>query len=249
MFANYLNKIKNSSSKKKRIILALILPFWVYGGFLLAQVVILILIYFLRMLGISLKSINQNLLETIISVLVYVLSLIIVVGVPTVLGLRTNKKDLGTDRLPSWSDILFSPLGYIIYAILSSLILYIASIIAPWINTSQAQDVGFSQLHSQIEYCLAFITLVVMAPAAEELLFRGYLFGKLKKKIPTWIAIIIVSLTFAIAHGQWNIALDTFALSVVLCILREITGGIWSSMLLHMIKNGIAFYLLYIVHH
>lgn len=247
MFIKYLNKIKNSD--KKKFLLAVILPLWVYGGFLLSQVIILALTYILRAFGFSLKSINENLLDAIISALVYILSLIIVIGIPVLFGHNTTKKDLGTNRLPSWTDILFSPMGYIIYAIISALLLYGASVLAPWINTTQAQDVGFSQLHSQIEYCLAFITLVVMAPVAEELLFRGYLFGKLKKRLPVWISVIIVSLTFAIAHGQWNIALDTFALSVVLCILREVTGNIWSSMLLHMIKNCIAFYLLYIVHH
>jgi membrane protease YdiL (CAAX protease family) len=99
---------------------------------------------------------------------------------------------------------------------------------------------------------LAFVTLVVIAPLAEEVLFRGYLYGKLKQYIPIWLAVIVVSAIFGIFHLfgtdpiAWNLAVDTFALSVVLCVLRETTGNLWASVLLHMLKNGIAFYLLFI---
>jgi hypothetical protein len=93
---------------------------------------------------------------------------------------------------------------------------------------------------------------VIIAPIAEEVLFRGYLLGKLKKSVPIWLAILITSLLFGAFHlvnsgnYSWNLAIDTFALSIVLCSLRVLTGSIWASILLHMVKNGIAFYLFFI---
>ena len=47
-------------------------------------------------------------------------------------------------------------------------------------------------------------------------------------------------------HGQWNVGINVFAMSIVLCVMREITGSIYSGILLHMLKNMLAFYLLYI---
>ncbi|MEJ0073120.1 MAG: CPBP family glutamic-type intramembrane protease [Candidatus Saccharibacteria bacterium] len=41
-------------------------------------------------------------------------------------------------------------------------------------------------------------------------------------------------------------AIDTFTLSVVLCYIREKTGTLWSGVLIHALKNGIAFLSLYI---
>ena len=41
--------------------------------------------------------------------------------------------------------------------------------------------------------------------------------------------------------------MNVFALSVALCVLREITGTIYAGILTHMIKNGVAFYLLYVM--
>ena len=90
------------------------------------------------------------------------------------------------------------------------------------------------------------IALVFIAPIAEEILMRGWLYGKLRTKLKAPLAILLVSLVFALLHGQWNVGVTVFSLSLVLCTLREITGTIWSGIILHMLSNGIAFYLLYV---
>jgi len=86
----------------------------------------------------------------------------------------------------------------------------------------------------------------VIAPFAEEVLFRGYLYGKIKHYAPVWLAIILSSVLFGVAHGAWNVGVDTFALGIILCLLREITGSLWASIFVHMAKNGLAYYLLFI---
>ena len=86
----------------------------------------------------------------------------------------------------------------------------------------------------------------MVVPFAEEILFRGYLYGKLRRVLPVWVAIIIVGLVFGGLHGAWNVAIDTFALNIILCYLRETTDGLWAPILLHMAKNGVAFYFLFI---
>jgi membrane protease YdiL (CAAX protease family) len=154
--------------------------------------------------------------------------------------------DIGWNRLPKWSDILLAPSSLIIYFILSALAIFVISKIFPGFDINQAQDVGFDNLNTRFDYILAFISLVVIAPLAEETLFRGYLYGKLKQHFPVWLAIVVVSLTFGALHGSWNVAIDTFVLSVVLCVLREMSDSLWAPALLHMAKNGLAFYFLFI---
>ena len=97
------------------------------------------------------------------------------------------------------------------------------------------------------EKIIAFLVLVVAAPIVEEIIFRGWLYGKLRARLNAVVSVLIVSVLFGIMHFQWNVGVNVFALSVVLCILREITGTIYAGILTHMIKNGIAFYLLYVV--
>ena len=71
--------------------------------------------------------------------------------------------------------------------------------------------------------------------------------GKVSDLWAMIISIFLVSLTFGIVHLQWNVGVNVFAMSIVLCGLREITGTIYAGILLHMLKNGVAFYLLYVL--
>ena len=88
--------------------------------------------------------------------------------------------------------------------------------------------------------------LDVFVIIAEEFIFRGYLFGKLRNNIPLCVVIFNTSVLIGAIHGKWNVGVDTFALSIVMCSFREVTGSIWAGVLLHMLKNSVAFYFLFI---
>ena len=100
-----------------------------------------------------------------------------------------------------------------------------------------------------------FISLVVLPPIVEEILVRGFLYTSLRKYLPRIWAVIIASALFAAAHlpeGNsgagllWVAAVDTFILSAVLIYLREKTDKLWASMMVHGMKNGIAFLSLFV---
>lgn len=223
------------------------LPAWVFTSFVLAQVVTLAGIWGLAKLGVYLPSSDDVVFNTALAATVYVLTLLIVVGVPWLVRRKvTTKQDVGLARLPSWMDIVLAPAGAVVYLLFAAVLLTAFAAVFPHIDLQQTQDVGFQNLATKSQYLLAFMTLVIVAPLAEEILFRGYLYGKLRKHVPLWLAMFVTSALFGAVHGQWNVALDTFALSIVMCSLREVTGSIWSGVLLHMIKNGVAFYFLFI---
>jgi len=223
------------------------LPTWVFVSFVLANLVVVAVLAVFEATHIYTPVTTSAMYNTIVATVVYILTLSFTLGVPWLLHRRfTGRTDLGLTRLPSWMDITLAPAGAVIYLLASSALIILFASIFPQIDVKQAQDVGFQNLASQTQYLLAFVTLVVLAPFAEEVLFRGYLYGKLRKHAPIWLAMLITGALFAAAHGQWNVAIDTFALSLVMTSLREITGSIWAGVLLHMMKNGLAFYLLFI---
>lgn len=168
--------------------------------------------------------------------------------------LRIGRDEIGLKGLPTWTDLGLAPIGFFAYLLLSGVLVSIFSLF-PWFDVSQAQDVGFSVFISGFDRALAFITLVIVAPIAEEIIFRGWLYGKMRNEFlakfserSSMIAsIILVSLLFGALHMQWNVGVNVFAMSIIMCILREITGTIYSGIILHMIKNGVAFYLLYVL--
>lgn len=227
--------------------LLIILPVWVFVGFMMAQLLIAGVFLALKAMGISFAVINESVFSTVVAALVYILSLLIVLGLPWLLKKRvTTLKDIGLTQLPTWADLGLGPAGFIVYVLASGVVVYVVGQLFPGFNATQTQDVGFSNLTEHYEYALAFATLVIVAPIAEETLFRGYLYGKLRKAVPIWLAMVITSALFGAIHGQWNVGIDVFVLSMVACSLREVTGGIWAGILLHMLKNGLAFYILFI---
>lgn len=159
--------------------------------------------------------------------------------------LTATTKDLGVQKLPTFVDIGLAPIGYVAYLIIAAILTNIMSSFS-WFNSDQAQDVGFGYFITNLDRVFALIAVVIIAPIAEELIMRGWLYGKLRNKWNIIAAILITSLSFAVLHGQWNVGVTVFALSLILCSLREITGTIWAGMLLHILSNGIAFYLLYV---
>ena len=88
----------------------------------------------------------------------------------------------------------------------------------------------------------AFIALVVLVPLAEEILFRGVLYGGLKSWFRSGlVAAFVSSLGFAIAHGDLMSWPHHFLLGLLLCWSLERSGSLWSSVSIHALNNAFAF--------
>ena len=86
---------------------------------------------------------------------------------------------------------------------------------------------------------LGVISIVVMAPIVEELLFRGGMQGHLlrKWKNPAW-AILVSALIFGIVHGNPVQMFFASILGLVLGWVYYRTGSLLPCMLMHFINNG-----------
>lgn len=188
---------------------------------------------------------NQPIWTTIYSTLVYIVAAFLVVILPKFIKdkWKTTKKELGLIELPTFTDIGIAILGFVATILISGIILGVLQSLH-LVDSGQAQNVGYSHLQTGFDRAVAFIALVVITPFFEELIFRGWLYGKITKKIPAGAAIAIVSILFGALHGQWNVGITVGIMSVIMCIERELTGTIYAGIITHMIKNGLAFGLL-----
>lgn len=148
---------------------------------------------------------------------------------------------------PNVKNVLWVIPAFILYFAISSIFTILATKFIPGFNVDQAQDVGFEGSRSLIELAAAFLSLVIITPIFEELIFRGLLFKGFRRRFSFWPSAIIACIIFATAHLQWNVAIDTFALSLLLCYLVEKSGSIFPSIALHALKNGLAFVLLFVI--
>ncbi|MGO3701623.1 MAG: lysostaphin resistance A-like protein [Candidatus Saccharimonadales bacterium] len=232
------------------------IPLWVVASFYAAQLLLVAAVYGLTWAGIDFGLLRESVFETILSGAMYALTLVIVVGVPLLIWRRRPSiKDMGfKDVLPLWRDVALAPPVFVGAMVSSSLALALVGQLLPGLNIETEQEVGFELVSQRYELLLAYITLAVIGPILEEVLFRGYLHGVLRKRLSKWVTIGITAATFSALHlgigqladWQWNVAIDTFVLSLWLGFMRERTGTIWVPIFVHMIKNTLAFYILFV---
>jgi membrane protease YdiL (CAAX protease family) len=83
-----------------------------------------------------------------------------------------------------------------------------------------------------------FLTASVAAPLFEETLFRGFLLPSLTRYVPTWGAIGLSSLLFALAHLSLSEILPLTALGAVLGLVYARSRNLLASILLHGLWNS-----------
>jgi membrane protease YdiL (CAAX protease family) len=156
---------------------------------------------------------------------------------------------IGLGRLPRLDDLIKAGIGFAAFYGLLIFAGIIINAFSPDLN-NQKQDLGFTSLTNELDNILAFIALVLLPPIGEEILVRGYLFSGLRKLWRFWPVALVTSIIFGLAHLEfgagkplvWAAAIDTALLSIVLAFLRERTGALYAGMLLHVLNNLIAFF-------
>ncbi len=82
------------------------------------------------------------------------------------------------------------------------------------------------------------VAAVFVAPMAEEVVFRGYLYPAAKRFCGPLGGMIFSSLVFASAHGNVVALLPLFILAMLLCLIYELTGSIWANISVHFLFNA-----------
>lgn len=108
------------------------------------------------------------------------------------------------------------------------------------IGGSSTQDAVKLMRESKDNVTVAMMcfSAAIVAPLAEEIIFRGYLFPVAKKFGGLWIGMIFSSLVFAAGHGNVPLLLPLFLLGMVMAYAYEKTGSIWSSIAIHFCFNS-----------
>ena len=84
---------------------------------------------------------------------------------------------------------------------------------------------------------LALIVVCVMAPLAEETIFRGFVFGWLNKVLPVGFAIVISGAIFGAAHLVLLLFIPLWAVGIVLALMYRGSNSLWPGALVHALFN------------
>ena len=87
---------------------------------------------------------------------------------------------------------------------------------------------------------LEFIGSALITPFLEELLHRGVVFGRLRRRMDMWTAVIVSAFVFAVLHFNIVQFIYAFLLGIVFALFVEKTGRLFPAVIAHIVANGIA---------
>lgn len=93
---------------------------------------------------------------------------------------------------------------------------------------------------STLGIVLAFLTVVIAAPLAEEIIFRGLLHRLFSRMWGIWPATAISALIFGIVHGEPWYLFGLIGVGIVLAIVYEATGSVLACWVTHMVHNAVS---------
>lgn len=85
---------------------------------------------------------------------------------------------------------------------------------------------------------LISVATVILAPIAEEIIFRGLILSRLGRVFPGWLAVVLSALLFGVCHGHPVWIAYAFFLGVIFGFMDLRARSIWPSLAAHVIFNG-----------
>jgi membrane protease YdiL (CAAX protease family)/uncharacterized RDD family membrane protein YckC len=124
------------------------------------------------------------------------------------------------------------PLGLLTYAAELPLGI-ISQALFPSTPNNQCTDIkdAFGSL-----IAVAIVTTAVVAPIAEETVFRGFVFGWLRSRMTLPWAVTVSAALFSAAHfayGQPTVFLPIFGVGVLLAMAYQLSRSVWTGVIMH----------------
>lgn len=154
--------------------------------------------------------------------------------------LRPRAWHFGLRRTRFWPAVGWSVLGMVVFYVLAGVY---SALLGPQPEQTVTEDLGLRE--STLFLVLGGLLVVVVAPIAEEVFFRGFFYRALRTSLPIWAAVVIDGAVFGAIHFTGPDSLMILpvlaALGAIFCLIYERTGSLYTVIALHALNNTVAF--------
>ena len=234
-------------------------PDWTPGRFHWGDAVVVLVYVALMVLGLGLwlavslglvpgdleafDLVRDGFTVNIVSYAILVVLVLAVAWRPLVTSLRVF-------RTGTWWKLLLLPATWLACIVVNVIVL---SLIGE--AQTSANQAALEEMTTQAPPVLMILMTVVAAPLVEEYLFRHLLIGKLSRWINVWVCAVVSVLAFTLLHflgtgGDFQLVetVPYLTLAVAITVSYILMGRSFGyAVLLHMVNNGIAIAMLYLV--
>jgi uncharacterized protein len=119
----------------------------------------------------------------------------------------------------------------------------VASLVGHYVPEQENDLIRILRSSRMAVYVVAFMATFT-APLVEEVVYRGVLYSAFQRSVGMPAAFVVVTLLFAIVHvpqyyPSYSTILLLTLLSVILTLMRAMSGNLLPSIILHTIFNGV----------
>ncbi len=226
------------------IVLGLLLSSVPLIGFMAVQIIVMVVVMVVYLLSGDPAAFTSRVLDLVkdqnilMTIVVYTDIVAVVCVVPVYVFALKERKLANPKKIFSW----FSPLAIILLFIGLEMLTSAAMSFAfeiPFLTKIMEGYLRMIESSGLVEMStMSTIATILLAPIAEEIIFRGMTM-KLARKITRkfWIANIIQALFFGIAHGNWVQGTYAFVLGLMLGYIYKKYNSLIASVLAHMTFN------------
>lgn len=160
----------------------------------------------------------------------------LMLGAALLVAFGARKRDLFALRRPrSWRRAIAIAIGVLVG------VLALSGLVSLWLDPGEEQGLLPEEWPppDAAVFALNAVAVIVGAPLAEEILFRGLGYSLLAR-FGTPVAVIGTAAAWGAAHGLVEAFPLIFALGVGLALLRRFTGSVFPGMILHALFNALA---------
>jgi len=226
----FLDNIENGSINIKRmgIIKALFV------------MVISILLEELGQMPVEFLNLFSGRFEKIVPYVVFVFGVLVKYYVIIILFKWLSNK---SDEQKSKHYVYFDEYAYAALMIIAFRLIFDNSVIF-WVSNIHMPNFineSFSELY--VSPIMLILSVTVVAPIYEEIIFRGLLLKGMSKSINKWTALVISALLFALVHMNVPQGINAFFLGLTLGFIYLRTGSIYLSIFAHFVNNFLAVFI------
>ncbi len=149
-------------------------------------------------------------------------------------GFLNPKKEVW--KVPIWQYVIL---------ILGSILLtyglnYLFTVTGFTASSESYQNVAQSQYN--VSLVVGLILYGVVSPFVEEVIFRGFLYGRMKVYMHWIVALFLSSLLFGIYHGNWVQGVYGLIMGLIFGLVYEKYKNFYLPVIMHSIANLVAFF-------